>query len=188
MVWNKVKQQLETFITPSLVGVVEYRASGYRYSKEKAANCYLTVNKVEVFNQKDCQAGISWYQTEQDVKNDERVNIYVTAEEIDEVRQKSGNKIPEERLEVIAKGHKLNRYAKEVLHAQQELYKTDFQKASNGFLTTSIDLCLESDDIILNVLAIIDRRVGKKRLTKMADIMKMKHPVVQYFYELRLNS
>jgi len=188
MVWNKVRQQLEGFITPSLEGIVEYRASGYRYTKEKAANCYLTANKIEVLNMGETKSGITWYQTEQEIKNDKSINLYVSEREIDVIRQKSGNKIPEERLQGIAKGHKLSQYAKDVLNAQQQLPKTDFQKMGNTFLTTSIDNCLESEDIILNVLAIIDRRVGKKRLQKMKDIMIMKHPVVRYFYELRLKT
>lgn len=188
MVWNKVKQQLEGFITPSLQGIVEYRASGYRYTQEKNANCYITVNKVEVFNSKESELGITWYQNEQEIKNDKSIHLYVTEKDIDLVRQQSANKIPEDRLEVIAKGHKLSQYAREVLSAQQDLSKTDFQKMGNMFLTTSIDDCLESDDIILNVLAIIDRRVGKKRLQKMKDIIAMKHPVVNYFYNLRLQT
>lgn len=186
MVWNKVKQQLEDFITPSLQGIVEYRASGYRYTQDKGANCYITVNKVEIFNSSEGKSGIRWYQTEQEIKNDESIIINVKASDIDVIRQKSANKIPEERLEIIARSHKLNQYAKEVLGAQQQLSKTDFQKKGNQFLTTSIDICLQSDDIILNVLAIIDRRVGKKRLQKMKDIIAMKHPVVQYFYHLRV--
>ena len=127
MVWNKVKQQMESFLSPSLEGIVEYRASGYRYTSDKAANCYLTVNKIEVFNMKDSTTGISWYQTEQDVKKDEKLLLFVTQEEIEEVRKKSGDKIPEERLQVIAKGHKLTKYAKDVLAAQTNMAKTDFQ-------------------------------------------------------------
>jgi len=188
MVWNKVKQQLEGFITPNLVGIVEYRASGYRYVKDKPANCYLTVNKVEVFNYNETTLNMTWYQSEQDVKNDASIQIYVSEEDVDQVRTSSSHKIPEERLAIIAKGHKSSQVAKDILKSQQDLYKMDFQKVSNTFLTSSIDHCLESDDIILNVLAIIDRRVGKKRLIKMKDIILCKHPVVQYFYHLRLNA
>ncbi|MDF2822506.1 MAG: hypothetical protein K0R15_2954, partial [Clostridiales bacterium] len=31
MIWSKMKQQLESFLCPALVGRVEYRASSYRY-------------------------------------------------------------------------------------------------------------------------------------------------------------
>ena len=188
MVWNKVKKQLEEFITPSLIGIVEYRPSGYRYTKEKAANCYLTVNKVEVFNSKVTSSGITWYENEQEIKNDDEIHIKVSQEDVDKIKAKSGNKIPEDRLEVIAKGHKKSQVVKDIFIAQQQLSKIDFQKMANTYLTSSVEKCLESDDIILNVLAIIDRRVGKKRLVKMRDEMGLKHPVVKYFYDLRINT
>ena len=65
---------------------------------------------------------------EQEIKNDKSINLYVSKSDIDVIRQQSGNKIPEERLEVIAKGHKLSKYAKDVLNSQQQLPKIDFQK------------------------------------------------------------
>jgi hypothetical protein len=186
MVWNKMKLKLEGFLSPALSGIVEYRASGYRYTTKKAANCYLTVNKIEIFNMNDLSTDIRWYQTEQEFKKDDSLMLSISDDELDVIRKKSGDKIPEERLEVIAKGHKLSQYAKDALLAQSNLCKTDFQLKANLFLTSSIDKSLESDDIIFNVLAIIDRRVGKKRLINMKNIMQMKHPIVRYFYELRL--
>lgn len=188
MVWNKLKQQLEGLLAPTLIGVVEYRVSGYKYTSDKSANCYLTVNKEEIFNMKCLKSQVVWYKTEQEAKGDDDLKIYVSSDDIEKVRVQSGGKIPEDRLKIIAYSHKLADYAKEVLTAQSNLTKTDFQKIATIFLTTSIDKCLDSDDIILNVLAIVDRRVGKNRLRKMAHIMQMKHPVVRYFYDLRLNS
>ncbi len=188
MVWNKTKQQLEGFLTPSLVGIVDYKASAYKYRADKSGNCYITVRKKEVLNVKDASASIDWYQTEQEIKGADALRIHVTKEDIEVVRQKSGGKIPEDRLELIAQRYKLSQYAKDVLEAQSNLYQSDFQKTANLFLTTSIDKCLESDDIILNILAIIDRRVGKKRLENLDFKMQMKHSAVQYFYHLRLGK
>lgn len=188
MVWNKVKRQLEGFLTPSLVGKVEYRASGYRYTKDKPSHCFVTVDKVEVFSMTEVSLGIHWYQTEQEIKSDTSILLPITKEDIDSVRANSGGKIPEERLRFVAASHKLTTYAKEVLSAQQQMQKTDFQKVANTFLTTPVENSLANDEILLNVLAIIDRRVGKKRLQNMRDTIAMKHPVVQYFYKLRMDA
>lgn len=184
MAWNKVKKQLEGFVTPSLEDVITYKASAYKYRADKSGNCYLLVNKKEVLNHKD--PSIKWYQTEQDVKNDPDLKLYISSEDIEKVRLSSGGKIPEERLQIIAADRKISKFAKEVLDAQHKLYKSDFNKMANTFMTTSIDECLVSDDIILNILAIIDRRVGKNRLKKMQQQFSMKHSAVQYFYQLRL--
>ncbi|WP_455749711.1 SF0329 family protein, partial [Paenibacillus chitinolyticus] len=51
-----------------------------------------------------------------------------------------------------------------------------------------IEESIESHDILLNILALVDRRVGKKRILNMSEKMKVKHPIVQYFYELRRST
>lgn len=184
MNWNKLKQQLEGFLSPTLAGRVEYRASGYRYSPDKSAQCYVVVDKKEVFNMK-ADTEIRWYQTEQEIKNDESLDLAVTPDDIDRVRRDSSDNIPEERLAVIAKSRKLTLYSKELLKAQAQLCKTDFKKAAIAFSSDPIEKSLKSDDILLNVLALVDRRVGKKRLSAMEEEMQMKHPIVRYFYNLR---
>jgi len=188
MAWSKVKQQLESFICPVLVGRVEYRATSYRYIKDKAGQCYITVDKKEVFNMSDVTTTIRWYQTEQEIKNDPNIRIPLTKEDIETVRKDTSGKVPEERLAVIATDRKISVYAKEILTAQAVLSKSDFYCAANTFLSNSIDECLLSNDILLNVFALVDRRVGKKRLLNIEDTVKLKHPIVQYFYELRRST
>ena len=185
MNWNKLKKQIEGFLTPALEGRVEYIASGYRYLPDKKTQCYILVDKKEVFNIKENSLMIQWYQTEQEIKNDATTNLMVTSEDLENVRKELGDKVPEDRLAVIAKSNKLTEYAKVVFKAQNNLYKADFQKSVLIFLSEPIEKCLESDDILLNIFALMDRRVGKKRIVNMERQMQMKHPVVRYFYNLR---
>lgn len=185
MVWSKTKQQLESFLSPGLVGRVEYRATGYRYLPDKLGHCYISVDKKEVFNMNDKTTLVQWYQTEQEIKNELNLHILVSKEEIELVRKDMGEKIPEERLLVIAKSRKISDNAKEILAAQSILSKSDFHLVANKFLTDPIEESLESKDILLNIFALIDRRLGKKRLLNMEEKMKMKHPIVQYFYDIR---
>ena len=56
------------------------------------------------------------------------------------------------------------------------------------FLTMPIDDCLKSNEILLNIFALVDRRVGKRRLMNLEEQMSLKHPIVQYFYKLRIDS
>jgi hypothetical protein len=74
------------------------------------------------------------------------------------------------------------------LLAQAALSKSNFSGVATKFLSISIEESMESNDILLNILALVDRRVGKKRILNMAEKMKGKHPIVQYFYELRLRT
>jgi len=188
MNWNKLKQKLEDLLSPGLVGKVEYRASGYRYTPDKSSQCYIVVDKLEVFNRKEDTTTICWYQTEQEVKNDPDLNLVVTSLDIEKVRQESGDKIPKERLLGIAKKRKTAQYSKDILKSQTQLYKSDFKKVAMTYLADPVEKSLESEDILLNVLALIDRRIGKKRLIAMETEMQMKHPVVRYFYDLRRNQ
>jgi hypothetical protein len=185
MAWSKVKQNLESFLCPALSGRVEYRATSYRYLPDKAGICYITVDKKNVLNMSDRTTLIKWYQTELEIKNDSDIQIPINNEEIEAVRKAIKGVVPEDRLQVIARDRKLSVYAKELLSAQSSLSKSNFIVVANTFLSTSIEESIESSDILLNILALVDRRVGKKRILNMTEKMKSKHPIVQYFYHLR---
>ncbi|GIP45709.1 hypothetical protein J45TS6_41680 [Paenibacillus sp. J45TS6] len=188
MSWSKLKKELESFLCPALVGRVEYRATSYHYLLGKSGNCYISVDKKNVLNMSDPNNSIRWYQTEQEIKSDSTLEVPISNEEIEEVRQDTKGTVPEDRLIVIARKKKITLLAKELLTAQATLTKSNFVVVATKYLSTSIDENLESNDILLNVLALIDRRVGKKRILNMSEKIKLKHPIVQYFYELRRST
>ncbi|MDQ0091392.1 hypothetical protein J2T12_004829 [Paenibacillus anaericanus] len=188
MSWSKLKQQLESFLCPALYGRVEYIASSYRYLPDKPGICYIAVDKKNMLNMSDRTTSIRWYQTELEIKNDSDIQIPINNEEFEAIRKDTKGVVPEDRLKVIARSRKISEYAKELLSAQSSLSKSNFIVVATKFLSTSIEESLESNDILLNILALVDRRVGKKRILNMSEKMKLKHPIVQYFYELRLST
>lgn len=188
MAWSKMKQLLESFLCPALYGRVEYSSASYRYLPDKAGQCYITVDKKNIFNMNDVNTLIRWYQTEQEIKADPDIQIPISNDEIEAIRNDTKGTVPEDRLIVIARKRKISEYAKELLSEQSALSKSNFNIAATRFLSISIEESIESNDILLNVFALIDRRVGKKRLLSMTEKMKLKHPIVQYFYELRLST
>jgi len=185
MAWSKLKQQLESFLCPALCRRVEYRSTSYRYLPDKAGQCYIAVDKKNVLNMSDTTTLIRWYQTELEIKNDPDIQIPISNEEIEALRKDTKGMVPEDRLKVIARSRKISEYAKELFSAQSALTKSNFIVVATKFLSASIEESLESNDILLNILALVDRRVGKKRILNMGEKMKLKHPIVQYFYELR---
>lgn len=185
MAWSKIRQQLDNFLYPGLKGILQYGATGYRYTPDKSGMNYITINKKNIFNMNDTTTTIKWYQTEQEIKNDKNIILPISHEEIEAIRTETKGTVPEDRLIIMARNKKIVVYAKEILIAQSNLSKSNFQVAGNLFLSTSIEDSLESSDILLNILALVDKRVGKKRLLKISDIIRLKHPVVQYFYNLR---
>ncbi|MFD2611367.1 SF0329 family protein [Paenibacillus gansuensis] len=186
MAWSKIKQQLESFLCPALIGRVEYSATGYRYLPDKPGICYIMVDKKKVLNINDITTPIKWYQSDLEIKNDPAIQLPINNEEIELIREDTKGLVPEDRLKVIARSRKISEHAKELLSAQSSLCKSNFIVAANTFLSSPIDESIESNDIVLNILALVDRRVGKKRILNMSEKMKLKHPIVQYFYELRL--
>ncbi len=188
MSWSKLKQQLESFLCPALQGKVEYLSASYRYAPDKAGLCYMAVEKKKVFNMSDKTTLIKWYKTEQEIKADEAIEIPISEQEIEAVRKETKGMVPEDRLPIMARSRKQTEHAKELLLAQTALSKSNFIVVANQFLSASIDHSMESNDILLNILALVDRRVGKKRILNMSEQIKSKHPIVQYFHELRLST
>lgn len=188
MSWSKLKQQLESFLSPALAGRVEYRATGYRYLPDRSGLCYIAVDKKNVFNMSDAATPIRWYQTELEIKNDPAIQVPISEDEREAVRIETKGNVPEERLMIIAGNRKKTELAKALFSAQSSLSRSNFAATAITFLSTSIEASLESEDLLLNVLALIDRRVGKKRLLNLSEKMKAKHPIVRYFYELRLGT
>lgn len=187
MIWSKMKPQLENFLAPALADRVGYLSTSYRYSPDKNGKCCIAVDNKKIFNMKDGTTGMKWYQSEQDIKNDPAIVIPLSDAEIELIRKGTGGKVPEERLAVIARDRKLLAYAKETMAAQIALSKSDFYKTAEVYLNQPVEVSLASTDILLNCLALLDKRVGKKRILDMEQAIKMKHPIVQYFHGLRRN-
>lgn len=185
--WSKVKQQMEGFLAESLVGKVQYSSSSYRYSKDKAGQCYLKVDSTEVFSMAKKVEGVIWCKTDLEVKKNQRILCSVTDKEIEQLKAFKPM-IPEERLLVILQEQKVNECAKRIIASQNELLKSDFINKATEFLGTSIEKSIESDDILMNVFALIDRRMGKSRLRKIQSDITQKHSIAQYFYRIRCEA
>ncbi len=187
MTWSKIKQNLEGFLCPGFIGHVEYCAAGYRYTPDKPGRCYITVDKKEVLNLSTDTAKLMWFQSEQEIRSCTTTPISISQDDLETLRKEMGDLVPDERLKVIARDRKIAMYAKEMISAQGALCKSNFYVEAKLFLSESIENSLESKDILLNIFALLDRRVGKKRLSNMSEKMKLKHPMVQFFYHLRCN-
>lgn len=61
----------------------------------------------------------------------------------------------------------------------------DFFRAAYAYLNQSIEKSLKSDNIIENIFALLDRRVGKRTLKKIENEIQSKNKIVLYFYNLR---
>lgn len=62
----------------------------------------------------------------------------------------------------------------------------DFYKAAHEYLTLNIEEAINSSNKIINILAVMDRRVGVRTLIKLKDKFKDDLDVIKYIINLRL--
>ena len=61
-----------------------------------------------------------------------------------------------------------------------------FYQAFDEFENQNIDKSLVSDNLIVRIFAVLDRRVGKRRLIAMRNLMEEQAHVFQEFYAIRM--
>lgn len=74
----------------------------------------------------------------------------------------------------------------EELVDRTEFTKYDFTNCCYSFLQMSIEESVNHDSPIIRALAVLDRRIGKRRLSKLNELVK--DPLVRYFLDIRLES
>lgn len=75
------------------------------------------------------------------------------------------------------------RQPKEGVYSQVE-----FLEATREYLNNPIEVLLKSDNVLIKILVLLDRRVGKRTLENMKNTMLSEEDIVQYFYKLRCDS
>lgn len=63
-----------------------------------------------------------------------------------------------------------------------------FYEAFAIFDSQSIEESLESDNLIVRIMAILDRRVGKRRLIKIKETIEEEEPVFREFFAIRAGA
>lgn len=71
----------------------------------------------------------------------------------------------------------------EGIYSQVEFIETVYK-----YLNTSIKESLQTQNPLVKMLVIIDRRIGKRTLIKIKESMKNEDKIIQYFYKLRCNA
>lgn len=64
----------------------------------------------------------------------------------------------------------------------------DFYKAFQEFDNQSIEKSLESEDLLVRIFAVLDRRVGKRRLLQMKETIQDEPVNFQTFYAIRMEA
>ncbi|MFL2099841.1 hypothetical protein [Desemzia sp. FAM 23991] len=165
--WSKVKKKIESFICDSLKDKVQFRVTNYRKAHDQTGRVFITVDKKEVFSMSTLAADNAMYEVEQEIMTQQNIDydVYNGPQNVD-----------------------IQSQAHEMIMAEGVFSQSDFFDAVEEYLSSSIEVSLKSNHIIIKILSLIDRRVGKRSLKKMAKSIEQEKEIVQYFYHLRCEA
>jgi hypothetical protein len=145
---------VESFFSDSVKDRLELRSTHYRTAHDDDGRGYITFDKVEIWS----MCTLSFYSVEY-----ERIYEIVEREGITPyAAQKKAHE------ELVAEG-KFNQYS--------------FYDSLNEYCNNSIEKSLVSENVLIRCLAMLDARLGKRRL-KNLDMSKESEKVIQ-FYKIR---
>lgn len=162
--WSKIKKKLESFICDSLKGRVQFTVLNYRKAHDQTGRAFITVDKKEVLNMCTLSANNALYRKEQEILSQQNIDYDVYNGQHNQAIQTQ---------------------AHEAIMAEGIFAQYDFFDAVETYLNLPIEQALTSDNVLIKILSIIDRRVGKRTLEKMKESMNQEKGIVQYFYRLR---
>lgn len=157
MQWSKRKKKVEEFFSDAVSGRVELRSTHYRGTHDEEGRGYITFDKTEIWS----MCTLSFYSIEYE-RIDEIVNrLGITPYEAQKIAH-----------EELASEGKFNQYT--------------YYDSLDGYCKNSIEASLESDNLLIRCLAMLDSRLGKRRLRNI-DLSNESPKVVQ-FYQIRCES
>lgn len=165
--WSKVKKRIDSFICNSLKGRVQFNIANYRKAHDQLGRVFVTVDKKEVLNMCTLTSDIALYKKEGEIRwrNDMEYDIENYYENID-IAEKAHHAIKE-------KG----------IFAQY-----DFFEAVEEYFDMSIADAKNANNMVIKILMLIDRRIGKRTLEAMEETISSELDIIQYFYQLRCKA
>jgi hypothetical protein len=154
MQWSKRKKKVEGFFSDLVLGRVELRSTHYRGSHDEEGRGYITFDKNEIWS----MCTLSFYSIEYD--------------RIDEIVER----------ESIAP-YEAQKIAYDVLASEGKFNQYTFYDSLDEYCNNSIDSSLTSDNLLIRCLAMLDARLGKRRLRAL-DLSEESKKVVD-FYKIR---
>ncbi|MCX2781190.1 SF0329 family protein [Microbulbifer thermotolerans] len=154
MQWSKRKKKVEEFFSHTVRGRVELRSAHYRGTHDEEGRGYITFDKYEIWS----MCTLSFYSIEY--------------ERIDEIVAREG-----------ITPYEAQKIAHEELASEGKFNQYTYYDSLDDYCNNSIDTSMASDNVLIRCLAMLDSRLGKRRL-RSQDLSNESPKVVQ-FYKIR---
>ena len=168
MQWSKLKKTVEALFAPSVAGRVELRFTNYRHVHDGEGRGWITVDKTEIHQ----FSTLEYY-----------VESYKLASAIREINESSNFRDPEQRPGYLEASDQ----ADDILLAQGIASQWWYVRSLQDYLQLSIDDALASENFLHRALAVLDRRLGKRRL-KLLRLPSTEHGLVRRLLQVRLEA
>ncbi|MEI2366516.1 MULTISPECIES: SF0329 family protein [Niallia] len=165
--WSKVKKKLESYICHCLKNRVDFYLTNYRRTHDQTGRAFIIVDNKEVLNMCSIIAEKAVVKKEDEIRNTQNIRY-----DVDNYEQ----------------NRDIQRQAAELVMAEGIFAQYDFFDAVEEFLRLPIELALKSDNMVIKILSLIDRRVGKRTLQKIKESIHEEKDIVQYFFQLRYEA
>ncbi|SDH43578.1 SF0329 family protein [Desulfosporosinus hippei] len=159
--WSKIKQLLESNICATLQGRISLNLTNYRSNnkREPESRFWISLDKKDIFSISKLKWLREWQEVRKELLADRDVNA---------------------NLDVYDQ-------AEEILKNRGFYYLDDVEKSLRDYLSTPFDDALQSRNMIIKGLTMIDRRLGKRRLISIT-LLPNEFDFVIKMYKIRCES
>lgn len=175
MQWSKTKSTLESFLCDKLQGRIKVYSTVYRKFHDCPSRVWITFDNKEIISASDVTYQTKHEELYQKIKEEEglkgipfNANWHVMFNS-------------PERKELIIASHN----AEEMMINQSIFSSYHFYAPFMEYGSLSIDEALHSENIIIRAYAMLDRRLGKRRLKKLNFTIEDTHSLILDFYKIR---
>ena len=175
MQWSKTKSTLESFLCDKLQGRIKIYATVYRKFHDCPSRVWITFDNKEIISASDVTYQTKHEELYRKIKGEEGLKD-IPFNENWHVMLNS----PERKELIIASDN-----ATEMMGNQNIFNSYHFYTPFMEYGSLSIDEALHSENIIIRAYAMLDRRLGKRRLIKFKFNTHDAHPLILDFYKIR---
>lgn len=158
MRWSKLKTTIENHFAASVIGRVALHATRYRQAHDDEGRGWITVDRKEAWNLCTFRYWRALYETKEKFDTEPDVSAW-------EAYYLSAAEIE-----------------KQGILSLERFYIT-----LEDYNNLSIKQALDSKSVLIQALAMLDKRLGKRRLRSL-QLVPDAHPMVRYFYTFRLKA
>jgi hypothetical protein len=163
--WSKVKKKLDSFRCEILKDRVQFTVTNYRRAHDQLGRAWITVDKKEVLNMCTITSETALNRREYEIKREKQIPYTDWSQ-----------------------NRSIGMEAHEWILNEGVFAQYDFFDAVEEYFQQSIEESLKSNNMLIKILALIDRRVGKRTLEKINESMLCEIEIVQIFYKLRCEA